>query len=181
MTAKDADAVNLALAQRWCEGRGEGWLVLDTAGKGGTAPVFTVRAPDGLRALKLYDAKFSQGELGEESEARLKPQLDLGLHDCPYLVRVHEGGRFEDRLYVLMDKADGQELEKRLSNIPRDKIRQIVSQIATAAIFLRSKGLCHRDIKSANIFITNDNERITLLDLMNCPSKLKSRGFCVWY
>lgn len=137
----------------------------DTAGRGGTAPVFTVDTPDGPRALKLYDAKYSQGELGRESEARLKPQLDLGLHDCPYLVRVHDGGRFEDRLFILMDKADGRELEKCLSDIPRDKIRNIVSQVAEACIFLRQKGLTHRDIKSANIFITDTFDRITLLDL----------------
>jgi serine/threonine protein kinase len=64
-----------------------------------------------------------------------------------------------------MDKAPGRELEKRLQDVPRDKIRAIVDQVARAAIFLREKGLCHRDIKSANVFISDDFSKATLLDL----------------
>jgi hypothetical protein len=165
MTELSGEEANLAVAQRWCDARGAGWAVLDTAGRGGTAPVFTVQSPSGLLALKLYDPKFSEGKLGEESERRLTPQLELGLHDCPYLVRIHDGGRFEDRLYLLMDKAPGQELEKRLKDIPRASIRTIIDQVTVACIFLRQRGLSHRDIKSANIFISDDFSHVTVLDL----------------
>lgn len=165
MTDLSGEEANLAVARRWCDEQGAGWAVLDTAGRGGTAPVFTVQSPGGPLALKLYDPKFSEGDLGEESERRLAPQLKLGLHDCPNLVRIHGGGRFEDRLYLLMDKAPGQELEKRLKDVPRASIRGIIDQVAKACIFLRQKGLCHRDIKSANIFISDDFSHVTVLDL----------------
>lgn len=156
---------NLEVAKRWCALQGNGWAIIDTAGRGGTAPVFTVISPSGPLALKLYDAKFSEGKLGEESERRLGPQLGLGLHDCPHLVRIHDGGRFENRLFVLMDRAPGQELERVLKEVPRENIRSIVDQVARAAIFLRKNDLCHRDIKSANIFISEDFSNTTLLDL----------------
>src|SRR6185503_4141522 len=55
--------------------------------------------------------------------------------------------------------------EKRLKFIPRAKIRQIVDQVTQAAIFLRTRGFCHRDIKAANVFISDDFERCTLLDV----------------
>jgi serine/threonine-protein kinase len=64
-----------------------------------------------------------------------------------------------------MERAPGTELEKRLKDIPRAKIRQIVDQVTRAAIFLRGKGLCHRDIKAANVFISDDFNHCTLLDI----------------
>lgn len=156
---------SLEIAQRWCEGNGSGWSVRSELGAGGTAPVFEVDSPDGRRALKIYDAKFSAGETGEIEHKRVEQQLSLKGHDCPYLVQVFDGGKFEGRLFLLMGRAPGTELEKRLKEVPRDKIRQIVDQVARAALFLRGKGLCHRDIKAANVFISDDFNHCTLLDI----------------
>lgn len=156
---------SILIARRWCEGKGSGWSVRAPLGKGGTAPVFEVDSPDGLKALKIYDAKFSEGPKGEIEQKRIDQQLALKEHDCPFLVQVYDGGRFEERFYLLMNRAPGTELEKRLTDVPRNKIRQIVDQVARAAIFLRGKGLCHRDIKAANVFISDDFEHCTLLDI----------------
>jgi serine/threonine protein kinase len=153
------------IACRWCERRGVGWTVLDQLGQGGTAPVFEVMSPSGPRALKIYDAEFSSGKKGEIELSRIEHQLTLRGHSCPYLVQVYEGGEFERRLFLLMSRAPGQELEKRLGDVPRGKIRQIVDQVARAAIFLKSKDLCHRDIKAANVFVNEDFSHATLLDI----------------
>src|ERR1700722_19338308 len=164
IVSPDASSV-LEIAHRWCEARGPLWSVRHQLGPGGTAHVFEIPTPDGLRALKIYDADFSAEEKGEIEQIRIDQQLALKGHDCPFLVQVYEGGKFEDRLYLLMSRAPGMELAKCLSEIPRSKIRLIVDQIAKAAIFLRSKDLCHRDIKAANIFISNDWSHATLLDI----------------
>lgn len=156
---------SLQIARRWCESKGPGWSLRSALGQGGTAPVFEVDSPDGLRALKIYDAKFSAGEKGEIEYKRIEQQLTLKGHNCPYLVQIYDGGKVEGRLFLLMGRAPGTELEKRLKDIPRDKIRQIVDQVARAAIFLRGKDLCHRDIKAANIFISDDFNHCTLLDI----------------
>jgi len=145
--------------------KGLGWTLSCSLGQGGTAPVFEIITPDGPRALKIYDPEFSIGEKGRIEEKRIHQQLALKDHDCPNLVKVYDGGRFEDRLYLLMERASGQELEKRLGEIPRGKIRQIVDQVARAAIYLRERDLCHRDIKAANVFVSNDFEHCTLLDI----------------
>ena len=160
-----ADALNLLIANRWCQQRGLGWSVIDQAGRGGTAPVFALDSPDGPRALKIYDEVFSTGAKGVIEERRIEQQKQLGNHDCEYLVKVYDGGRFEDRLFLLMSRAPGFELEKHLKNIPREGIRAIVDAVARACLFLKEKGLCHRDIKSANIFISDDFKKVTLLDL----------------
>jgi serine/threonine protein kinase len=156
---------SLQIAQRWCGSKGQGWSVCASLGEGGTAPVFEVVSPEGPRALKIYDAKFSEGDKGEIEYRRIEQQLALKGHDCPYLVQIYDGGRVEGRLFLLMGRAPGAELEKRLKDIPRGKIRQIVDQVTRAAIFLRGKGLCHRDIKAANVFISDDFNHCTLLDI----------------
>lgn len=155
----------LEIAKRWCAWRGHGWSVAAQLGQGGTAPVFEVVSANGPMALKIYDAKFSMGEKGEIEAKRIDQQLALKGHDCPHLVQIYDGGEFEKRLFLLMSRASGTELEKCLTAVPRDKIRQIVDQIARAAIFLKNAGLCHRDIKAANIFVSDDFERCTLLDI----------------
>ena len=162
--AKSKDE-SLDIARRWCASKGQGWLVGDHLGEGGTAPVFEVSSPDGPRALKIYDARFSSGPKGEIEHKRVEQQLALRGHDCPNLVQIFDGGYFENRLFLLMGRAPGTELEKCLKEIPRAKIRNIVNQVARAAIFLKSRGLCHRDIKAANIFISDDFDHCTLLDI----------------
>ena len=161
----DDELENLEVARRWCAAQGTGWAVVDTAGRGGTAPVFTVSSPNGEFALKVFDKSFSEGVRGAESAKRIEQQLKLGEHSCPYIVKTYDGGKFEDRLFLLMNKARGAELEKRLQEIPRGKIRGIISQLAEACIFLRDNGLCHRDIKSANLYISDDFNQVCLLDL----------------
>lgn len=163
--ALNVEEQSLAIARAWCAAQGDGWSVTDQAGRGGTAPVYGVDSPEGVKALKIYDAAFSHGEKGEIEDLRIEQQKQLGRHGFPGMVEVHDGGRFQDRIFLLMNRAPGQELEKRLADVPADKIRTIVDQVAKAAIFLRGRGLTHRDLKSANVFITDDFAHATVLDL----------------
>lgn len=105
------------------------------------------------------------GLLGEIEEARLDQQLVLKNHNCAHLVQVYDGGRIEERLYVLMSRAPGVELERFLSDVPRSHIRTILDGVARACLFLRDHDLCHRDVKAANIFTTEDFGHATLLDI----------------
>ena len=153
------------IAARWCSEKGEGWSLTGQLGVGGTAPVFELETPVGLRALKIYNENFSYGKMGEIEHTRIEQQLQLREHNCPSLVKVYEGGLVEDRLYLLMSRAPGTELEKRLHEVPRSKIRSIIHNVAQACLFLQQRELCHRDIKSANVFVSDDFTQATLLDI----------------
>ena len=150
------------VAKRWCSQQGDGFQVVKSLGPGGTAFVFEIETPSGAKALKVNKAKFSDSEIEEK---RIDQQLALKGHDCPHLIQVFDGGRFEDRLVLLMERAAGRELAKVLPEVPRSKIRQIVGQVVDAISYLRKRDLCHRDIKSENIFVSDDFEHVTLLDI----------------
>ena len=153
------------IAERWCQRKGLGWEFVDQLGVGGTAPVFEVTSPDGPRALKVYDLEFSSGQLGDIEHHRIQQQLSLRNHDCRSLVQIYDGGVTDDRLFVLMSRAPGTELEKRLRDIPRPKIRGILHDVAQACLFLQARDLCHRDVKAANVFVSDDFSQATLLDI----------------
>ncbi len=154
-----------SLASEWCQEKGQGWELSKQLGVGGTAVVFEIQSPHGLQVLKIYDEKFSTGQLGNIERTRIDQQLRFNNHECPSLVRVYEGGLYKRRLFVLMSRAEGINLEKCLTKVPRSKIRSILHDITKACIFLRDQGVCHRDIKAANICVSKDFNHATLLDI----------------
>jgi serine/threonine protein kinase len=158
----DPANLDLEFAKRWCAHRGDSWAVSAIGNSGGTARVFKVTDGAKIFALKILNSKLSTQEIEEN---RIALQCKLGVHACQHMIQTFDGGKFENRLFLLTNWAEGSELEKVLTKIPRNRIKGIIHQIATACIFLREHGLCHRDIKPANIFISDDFERVTLLDL----------------
>ena len=56
-------------------------------------------------------------------------------------------------------------LDQRLDTIKRTEIAGIISKIATAAEYLAGRNFVHRDIKPENILISDDDQKIKLLDL----------------
>ena len=103
--------------------------------------------------------------MGEIESTRIEKQLELKDHDCQSLIHVYDGGEIENRLFLLMSRASGRELEQCLPEIPRTKIRNILHDIAKACLYLRDRDLCHRDIKAANVFVSDDFSNATLLDI----------------
>ena len=65
-----------------------------------------------------------------------------------------------------MDYVGDPTLEEVLSDIPREKIRHIIPEVAKAAVFLHGTlGHVHRDIKPPNVALNRDTFKVTLLDL----------------
>ena len=126
------------IATRWCATKGDRWSLNGQLGVGGTAPVFELDTPDGLRALKLYDEEFSSGKMGEIEHTRIEQQLQLKDHDCSSLVQVYDGGTFENRLFLIMSRAPGIELEKNLHQIPRSKSDQSSATLLAPVYFFTS-------------------------------------------
>ncbi len=63
-----------------------------------------------------------------------------------------------------MELLNGKCLADKLKTVPRSQISSIMSQIASAAEFLETLGLVHRDIKPDNIFVASDFTHCWLMD-----------------
>lgn len=145
-----------------------GWTLTREIGSGADGIVYAGTKDDKEVAIKLFFPE-SLAENGEAAALeRLELQLGLvGTQPHPNLVQVYAGGRDESLglLYLVMDLVPGQSLDKVIGVLPPEKIPNLVKQLASAAKYLEDQELYHRDIKPANIVVSDDFEKLTLLDL----------------
>ena len=88
----------------------------------------------------------------------------------PNIVGVHDRGEFDGRLWITMDYVAGADAGQLLKarypeGIPARDVCAIVTAVAGALDYAHQRGLLHRDVKPANILLTEpeDGERRILL------------------
>jgi eukaryotic-like serine/threonine-protein kinase len=164
------------LGQRWrgklLDGRYE---VLRYLGAGGMAEVYeaTRLADDQRVALKLMRPQVSEDPSMVE-RFKLEAQL-ITLIDHPNVIQVFDFGRFEEgTLFIAMELLRGEPLDLLLERGPIDLA--IALDVATQACeglhAAHEKGIVHRDVKPANIFLQRRGEqppdvtvKVKILDL----------------
>ncbi len=147
-----------ALPPELCAALAPRYTVLRVLGRGGSAVVYL--AHDGTRgsdvALKvLHDALTSQ-----VSTTRFLREVDIarGL-DHPHIVPVFESGSVERRAYYTMPYVEGQSLRERLQREPQCSLEDTIAiarQVADALDYAHAHGIVHRDVKPANILMSQD-------------------------
>jgi serine/threonine-protein kinase len=121
-------------------------------------------------ALKLLPKEWSADP---QYRSRFSREADLAStlwH--PNIVGVHDRGEHDGQLWIAMDFVDGQDLSLQLSErypagLPADQVIPIVAAVASALDYAHTRGLLHRDVKPANILLTEDEEgdqRVLLAD-----------------
>ncbi|MBK9966713.1 MAG: protein kinase [Holophagales bacterium] len=135
--------------------------ILRPLGKGAMGVVYLARDPQIERTLALKTVRFdgpSQSFSVSEAKARfLKEAKISGRLQHPNIVTVFDVGEDEGVLYLAMEYISGGALSQRLTDgieFPIPERIRILSEVADALAHAHQRGVIHRDVKPANILLT---------------------------
>lgn len=136
-----------------------GYRIVRLLGSGGMGEVYLAEHPRLPRcdALKVLPAAISADPAFRE---RFNREADLAASLWhPHIVGVHDRGEHRGQLWIAMDYVEGSDaaelLHGRRRGLPRDQVAEIVADIGDALDYAHARGLLHRDVKPANILLTD--------------------------
>jgi serine/threonine-protein kinase len=137
-----------------------GFTVLRQLGVGGMGEVYLVRHPRLSRndALKVLPRSLAQDP---DYRRRFDREADAAAalwHQ--HIVGVHDRGEYDEQLWISMDYVEGNDAAQLLrthfpTGLPRADAIAIVAAVADALDYAHGRGLLHRDVKPANILLTD--------------------------
>ena len=138
--------------------------ILAELGRGGMGQVFKARDVE-LNEIVAIKALLSPGQSPQE-EMRLLREVQICRRIThPNVVRVYDIGKFQGGLFVTMEFIEGRGLDELIeqdSPLPFDRIRFLLTEIASGLHEAHSQGIIHRDLKPGNIRVTAT--RLKILD-----------------
>jgi hypothetical protein len=142
------------------------YRILERIGRGGMGSVYKAHDPvlDRLVALKVVTAETDHTD---ELRARFFREAQACAKlSHPNIVTIHDLGEADGNLFIVMELLEGDELRqliaKRAITHLEDKF-PIMLQICEGLEFAHDKGIVHRDVKPANIFVLR-NGQVKILD-----------------
>jgi eukaryotic-like serine/threonine-protein kinase len=136
------------------------YKILEEIGHGGMGVVYKAEDVKLKRSVAL---KFLPPHLMDSPELKerfiIEAQAAAALNH-PNICVIHEVGESEDRPYIAMEYVDGETLRDKLRAGPLkpQEALDIAIQITSGLGEAHRKGIIHRDIKSANIMVTEKGQ-----------------------
>lgn len=144
------------------------YRVQEALGEGGAGTVYRAVHVALGREVAL---KVLHREYGASPELRARFEREaraLSALSHPNVVGVLDSGVSGDQPYLVMELLRGQSLLERLKKgpLPLDEAVFVMRQLLTALAFVHESGLVHRDVKPANVFLSDSKEgaAVRLLD-----------------
>ncbi|MGB6208167.1 serine/threonine-protein kinase [Mycobacterium sp.] len=141
-----------------------GYTIVRRLGSGGMGEVYLAQHPRLPRrdALKVLPATLTADS---DYRQRFNREADIAAELWhPHIVGIHDRGEFEGQLWLSMDYVEGTDAAELLSTqfpsgLPKAEVFEIVSAVADALDYAHQRGLLHRDVKPANILLTDADPR----------------------
>lgn len=147
-----------------------GYTIVRCLGSGGMGEVYVAQHPRLPRqdALKVLRPETSTNQ---EFRERFLREADLtAALSHPNIVGVYDRGEFDGQLWISMEYVDGTDVSRLLRSaggVSDDQAVAIISAVADALDYAHQHDLLHRDVKPANILISDTDpasRRIKLAD-----------------
>ncbi|HZC51587.1 MAG TPA: serine/threonine-protein kinase [Mycobacterium sp.] len=145
-----------------------GYTIVRRLGAGGMGQVYLAQHPRLPRrdALKILPRELTADD---EFRQRFNREADLAAnlyHE--HIVGIHDRGEYQGQLWISMDYVEGTDAAELLrtqhpSGMPKTQVLEIISAVADALDYAHSRGLLHRDVKPANILLTETGPRRRIL------------------
>jgi serine/threonine protein kinase len=141
------------------------YKIIEKIGEGGMGMVY--KALD-TRLKREVAIKFLPPAIARNTDAReqfmLEAQAAAALNH-PNIATIHEIDEVDDDVFFVMEYITGRNLRERIEagTIEQNQCLDITVQITEGLRAAHQKGIIHRDIKSANIMLTEDH-RIKVMD-----------------
>ena len=136
------------------------YAIIGEIGRGGMGVVY--KAED-IRLRRMVAIKFLPPELGVYSEAKerfIREAQSAAALSHPNICTIHEVEEVDGQLYIAMEFVSGESLRKKVAKGPMaaDALVDIAVQVADGLETAHQHGIIHRDIKSANIMVTEKGQ-----------------------
>ncbi len=136
------------------------YMILDEIGRGGMGVV--LEAED-TRLKRRVALKFLPPELSQYEEAKarfIREAQAAAALSHPNICTVHEVEESDGQPYIAMEYVQGRTLRQMAAKGPldADTVTDLAVQVASGLEAAHQRGIVHRDIKSANIMVTDKGQ-----------------------
>ncbi len=136
------------------------YQLIEELGRGGMGVVYKAEDTKLKRTVAL---KFLPPELTHIPDVKdrfMREAQAAAALDHPNICTVYEFDEAEKKTFISMAYIEGQSLRKKIESGPLelDEALRIATQVAEGLQVAHKKGVVHRDIKSVNIMVTEDNQ-----------------------
>ena len=140
--------------------RVSGYRVLEVLGGGGMGVVY--RAED-LKLARPVALKFLPEEVAEQAEAIRRFQREAQTASAlnhPNICTIYGIEEHESKPFIVMELLEGEALSTRVAQshgpLELTAMLEVAIQVCSGLQAAHAKGIIHRDVKPANIFLTED-------------------------
>ncbi len=141
------------------------YTILEKLGEGGMGVVY--KAED-TKLNRMVALKFLSRNLIRDREAKERfftEARSAAALNHSNIVTIHEINEYENQVYIVMELVQGKNLKQKTSSGPleTEEVLRIASQMGRGLEEAHNKDIIHRDIKSANIMVT-ESGHVKILD-----------------